>query len=229
MKINFIYGSYLRGINSDIYLCGVYQEKDKILFRVLGTSSFVYSIVIEEKGNIKCSCPLFQGMRYNVPCKHIFCLLFRFFPIFKIWKASNKPIYLNRNRNTYSLVNTSDDILSCKLNSIEIILLKKMIKKNYLKMLDNNLYENDKYYLDILSNPEKIHSVYFNGNGECSICLTEVNEEIKCPQCKTVFHDDCISQWIQINPSCPLCRYPMKKLLDYKIAQNSQYNYIKKN
>ena len=134
---------------------------------------------------------------------------------------------MNRLTHKYALVKTAEFFLESKLNSIEIILLEKMITKNYQLKLDKKLYELDKEYLDMIYHPEKIHSLYFNGTGKCVICLTDVNEEIKCPQCKTVYHSDCIYKWIRINPSCPLCRYPMKNLLKYYSVQEGEYNIIK--
>ena len=92
MKLNFIYGSYLRGINNKLYLCGLYRNKSNYLIRVLGTSLFVYSITIDKKGLINCSCPLFKGMKYKCPCKHIF-LLFKIFPIFKLWRSPEKKYF----------------------------------------------------------------------------------------------------------------------------------------
>ena len=133
---------------------------------------------------------------------------------------------MNRLKYKNALVKTAESLLESKLNSVEIILLNKMIATNYKSNLDDKLYQVDKEYLDMVYHPEKIHSLYFNGTGNCAICLTNVNEEIKCPQCKTVYHSDCIYKWININPSCPLCRYPMKNLVKYYNIQEGEYNII---
>ena len=44
---------------------------------------------------------------------------------------------------------------------------------------------------------------------ECSICLTEVNEgqdTILLP-CGHMFHDECVTKWLKIHNTCPLCRF----------------------
>lgn len=228
MKLDFIYGSYLRGINSKLYFIGLYRKESDYLIRVLGTSMLVYSVIITKKGLVSCSCPLFKGMKHKFPCKHIFYILFKIFPIFKDWRDPSNKIYLNRLKHKDALVKTTESFLKhpCKLNSIELILLDKMVNKNYQIKLEKRLYQLDKEYLEMIHNPEKIHSLYFNGTGKCAICLNETNEEIKCPQCKTVYHNDCIYKWIKINPSCPLCRYPMENLVKYYRVQEGEYNII---
>ena len=46
---------------------------------------------------------------------------------------------------------------------------------------------------------------------ECSICLMEVNEgqdTILLP-CGHMFHDKCVTQWLKIHNTCPLCRFEL--------------------
>ncbi|GAA0145674.1 hypothetical protein LIER_05814 [Lithospermum erythrorhizon] len=51
-----------------------------------------------------------------------------------------------------------------------------------------------------------------DGNNEimqCAICLHEVSEGEKykiLPKCNHAYHVSCIDSWLQINPSCPICR-----------------------
>jgi hypothetical protein len=42
----------------------------------------------------------------------------------------------------------------------------------------------------------------------CSICLEDFNSEkdISILDCKHIYHMDCIIEWINKDPSCPLCR-----------------------
>ena len=49
--------------------------------------------------------------------------------------------------------------------------------------------------------------------GCCSICLEEFIEEDICRRlvnCTHLFHNHCVSQWLQKQPSCPLCRTKIK-------------------
>ena len=58
-----------------------------------------------------------------------------------------------------------------------------------------------------------------------AICLTESNEEIKCPQCKTVYHNDCISQWVKINHLALIVDFQVN-LAKYYRVQDEEYNII---
>jgi hypothetical protein len=40
----------------------------------------------------------------------------------------------------------------------------------------------------------------------CSICLLELNKDIKTLKCEHNFHKKCIDEWINTNNVCPLCR-----------------------
>ncbi|XP_020239551.1 probable E3 ubiquitin-protein ligase RHA4A [Cajanus cajan] len=54
----------------------------------------------------------------------------------------------------------------------------------------------------------------------CCVCLGEFElkeELLQIPYCKHVFHINCISNWLQSNSTCPLCRYsiiPTTKFLN---------------
>ena len=43
---------------------------------------------------------------------------------------------------------------------------------------------------------------------ECVICLSPMNEAfvITHLQCRQSFHSKCILQWMQVSPTCPVCR-----------------------
>ena len=45
-------------------------------------------------------------------------------------------------------------------------------------------------------------------NNHCSICLEDFNseKEIVFLDCKHIYHMECIIEWINKDPSCPLCR-----------------------
>jgi hypothetical protein len=44
--------------------------------------------------------------------------------------------------------------------------------------------------------------------GDCAVCLETMSEirAARVATCKHVFHADCLEQWTQHNPTCPLCR-----------------------
>ncbi|XP_019186435.1 PREDICTED: E3 ubiquitin ligase BIG BROTHER-related-like [Ipomoea nil] len=50
------------------------------------------------------------------------------------------------------------------------------------------------------------------GGNRCVICLEELTEGTDAavmPCSHNSFHDDCLSSWVEISPSCPLCRRKM--------------------
>ena len=46
---------------------------------------------------------------------------------------------------------------------------------------------------------------------ECSICLMEINEGIDTIllPCGHMFHDNCVTKWLKIHNTCPLCRFEL--------------------
>lgn len=62
----------------------------------------------------------------------------------------------------------------------------------------------------IASLPKFIHKPSDHGEAiECSICLSAVGEETTVrilPNCKHVFHVECVDIWLSSNTTCPICR-----------------------
>jgi hypothetical protein len=62
----------------------------------------------------------------------------------------------------------------------------------------------------------------------CSICLNSIKKEEDTTKtnCKHLFHTECISRWLKIKTSCPLCRkflinsYNINLYLDNKKYEN---------
>ncbi|EPS62085.1 hypothetical protein M569_12708, partial [Genlisea aurea] len=47
---------------------------------------------------------------------------------------------------------------------------------------------------------------------ECSVCLSnlEDGEFVRIlPNCKHIFHVDCVDRWLESNSTCPVCRTPV--------------------
>lgn len=49
-------------------------------------------------------------------------------------------------------------------------------------------------------------------NTTCAICQDEVTCATRIRACGHNFHSDCISQWFQMNPRCPVCRHDIRSL-----------------
>ncbi|KAG9444486.1 hypothetical protein H6P81_015826 [Aristolochia fimbriata] len=55
--------------------------------------------------------------------------------------------------------------------------------------------------------------VLLHEDAECCICLTAYDDgvELHCLPCNHHFHATCISKWLRINATCPLCKYNILK------------------
>lgn len=51
----------------------------------------------------------------------------------------------------------------------------------------------------------------------CSICLEHIRSGSQLMECKHCYHTECISNWLEISPSCPMCRYSKPTLLEYAL------------
>ena len=41
---------------------------------------------------------------------------------------------------------------------------------------------------------------------ECSICMNDIESDWQTTNCNHIFHNKCLSEWLEVNNSCPLCR-----------------------
>ena len=62
---------------------------------------------------------------------------------------------------------------------------------------------------------ESIESIYIlekMGECDCKICGEnfKVDEEAKILECEHLFHDACLSPWLRIKNSCPVCRHSIE-------------------
>ncbi|KAJ0667306.1 putative transcription factor C2H2 family [Helianthus annuus] len=59
---------------------------------------------------------------------------------------------------------------------------------------------------------EALPTVTVTEQDDCAICLTEMyltEYEAKEMPCKHRYHSDCITKWLGVHGSCPVCRYEM--------------------
>jgi Ring finger domain len=60
-------------------------------------------------------------------------------------------------------------------------------------------------------------------NTECAVCLGALNGGemvMRMPICSHVYHERCICQWLLQEPSCPLCRSPVRAQLSVRVGDN---------
>ncbi len=49
-------------------------------------------------------------------------------------------------------------------------------------------------------------SIQSTTNIECSICMNDIESNQHNTECNHTFHNNCLSDWLEVNNSCPLCR-----------------------
>lgn len=49
-------------------------------------------------------------------------------------------------------------------------------------------------------------------DGTCAICQDAVARATRIRHCGHCFHSDCIAQWFEMNPRCPVCRHDIRDL-----------------
>ncbi|KAK8498248.1 hypothetical protein V6N13_095447 [Hibiscus sabdariffa] len=69
----------------------------------------------------------------------------------------------------------------------------------------------------------QVGGVYHNGKStECSVCLTMLEDEDMTrvlPNCRHVFHAECIDKWLSLHSTCPLCRIEAKPRVKPEIRE----------
>ena len=109
-------------------------------------------------------------------------------------------------------INNIPDILSNIFDSLSIVFINNRISFEQEKNppLSENIIEK----LTHFKMDKKFCKKNKQNNFEfpkCSICLMEINEgmeSILLP-CAHIFHEKCITQWLKIHNTCPLCRYEL--------------------
>lgn len=74
-------------------------------------------------------------------------------------------------------------------------------------------------------------SVTDNRNESCSVCLGSLVSGTTVTDCNHIFHQECLVEWIFINPSCPMCRHAFpnceNKLVNIATAPTSRIAQIR--
>ena len=192
----------LRCLDENIVLVFYCMHRCGYIFYILGTSNFIYKIVINKKYQ-SCNCEDF--IKNKILCKHICFVLFK---LLKVYKISLNTLKINL-RDNNSIVETNffnGYIFSNK----EWFIFKNRVSNinSYLKskIFDVKYYNEFKYYYQ-----QYIFLIYKNleyTDENCTICLNKINKGITCPTCKKTTHIKCLNRWfnkIEIK-KCPTCR-----------------------
>ena len=116
----FIINRVLRSIDENIILVFYTTQKYGYLFYILGTSDFIYKILIN-KNFISCNCEDF--VKHKILCKHLCFILFKVLKIYKIF-LNNFDIKLIGNEEYLE----TNFFKNFKFDDLDWIYFKKKIK-----------------------------------------------------------------------------------------------------
>lgn len=51
-------------------------------------------------------------------------------------------------------------------------------------------------------------------NDPCSICLSKFKKNVSQTQCGHNFHRKCLEKWLNISPTCPMCKGAMRDVVE---------------
>jgi len=128
-----------------------------------------------------------------------------------IAKYRHNKLQISEEQKKYKNVKTVNDFLDIN-KKLEILNNKKELLNNYaLGHSKDKLTK--KQYEEFTTNGLNIGSFSYlvtdeEKNNTCVICSLdlEINEEILILHCKHMYHTNCISKWVLLNPTCPYCR-----------------------
>lgn len=82
----------------------------------------------------------------------------------------------------------------------------------------------------VVPSPEQLEAaternVEMPEDSTCSICQESVLSGTRLRACQHCFHQQCIDQWLQVNPRCPVCRHDVRDLQPtFVIRRNGEGN-----
>lgn len=196
-----IYNRIHKSLNEDIKLIFYTKENYDLLFYVLGTSGFIYRIIMSCT-SFSCNCEDFEESKL---CKHICFVLFKILKVFRFDIKLNeiKCVYQNRLLPT----NFYKDF---KFEEYEWVTLKEKYNKIKLYLRQSNFdYKSSiKFNLIYYRYKYNVKNNFVKTNDKCAICLDEKGLFLKCPICKNDYHINCILSWfekVEGDKKCPTC------------------------
>lgn len=112
-------------------------------------------------------------------------------------------------RTSTSGISTDTNAASSRPNDVEMGLDEETIK-SYPKILYPHLKT-------VKPLNDSIHCSTSTAASACSICLSDYNDSdfIRVlPDCKHLFHLNCVDPWLRLHPTCPICRMSLFPLPD---------------
>lgn len=204
-----------KGVSEELKLVFLIEDVSGYVFFVLGKSEFIYKIIINKKYQ-KCNCEDYYNHKYL--CKHILFILFKVIRLYRF--SLDSKIYLRRNSS--DLYKYTDFLVNNKFPDLDWTLFKKNynnfnLKKRYFDVKLSIKFE--EYYKKYFYMAKKCVEIK---KEKCPICLNCTKYSLKCEICKSLFHPECIFEWLQstVTKRCPICRsdywetiYPYYQLL----------------
>lgn len=108
------------------------------------------------------------------------------------------------------LINDTNMINDIELISVIAIFLMDIIISFVIIMFLYKKYhkKNKRFQLVI----EKINNIESDEKITCCICLNEIEKTVCSLKCNHKFHKKCVEDWLEKNPTCPICRDQNEKV-----------------
>ena len=169
------------------------SEEDTITLDVSGSSRNIYQIKLKNN-RIECDCPDQKSWArtYNCICKHS-CFIIKKVCRDIITDESEFWTNLKFNDDEYQVIT---EILKEKSKTFEQIdddTVDKELVERFKKInISESKYETEKT---------------FNEGDVCPICYDDEDTDLlECPDCKNIFHKECMERWLQTQNTCVYCR-----------------------
>lgn len=178
-----------------IYLLESILLDNGFILKLSGSTLNIYTVTLF---NNILDCDCMDNTKKNIYCKHI-CFVICF-----IGQIYNEDTF-NRNYLNASEIKSIIDRLHTNCDNDPNIIWEYIIDKyNNIKNTENKFCEKNK----------------LNTQCECTICCDILHENqnlAQCPDCKNIFHNKCVEEWLKINKNCVLCRSTIWK--DFKSSK----------
>lgn len=172
--------------------------------------------------NDKCYITKIGNFEFIILGLFAFCYSIGFFAlsfiVYKSWSSKRRL----KNQGTNLLKKTYKDVAKGKMTKEQIVEIiekeefKNMFKETPILPLEFDLFK--KYYCVTM----KKDQTEGGDVQECTICLDAYKKGdvlLVLPQCKHIFHYQCLSVWIEKFKTCPLCKENVRHKLMLTLGQ----------
>lgn len=185
------------------------HDSSTYIFKISGSTANLYTVVVDDDGDINCDCPDSSSWAARCDCKCKHCC----FVWIRVMGQDGTTILDN------SQININEICQSLSLNFTQNNRLVNMeFHKRYTKSkITGNCVNHS-------ASDKFIVSKEIDEDDDCPICFESLCGNIECQQCPTcnnIIHTRCMKKWLQVgNKTCVYCRSKVWTEIIPKTTQN---------